>query len=46
MLLEKPEIVMREREPLLANKFDRRGWNFPALIDKVFDSSYAYRILN
>lgn len=46
MLFENPEIVIRERQPLLANEFDKRGWKFPSSIDRVYDSSYARRTLN
>lgn len=46
MLFENPEIVIRERQPLLAKEFDKRGWKFPISIDRVYDSSYAQRILN
>lgn len=46
MLFENPEVVIRERQPLLANEFDKRGWKFPTSIDRVYDSSYAQRILN
>lgn len=46
MLFENPELVIRERQPLLANEFDKRGWKFPDSIDRVYDSSYAQRTLN
>lgn len=46
MLFENPEVVIRERQPLLANEFDKRGWKFPVSIDRVYDSSYAQRTLN
>lgn len=46
MLFENPEVVIRERQPLLANEFDMRGWKFPIPIDRVYDSSYAQRTLN
>lgn len=46
MLFENPEAVIREREPLLANEFDKRGWKFPVSIDRVYDSSYAQQTLN
>lgn len=45
MLFENPEVVIRERQPLLANEFDKRGWKFPISIDRVYDSSYAQRAL-
>lgn len=46
MLFENPEFVIRERQPLLANEFDKRGWKFPVSIDRVYDSSYAQRKLH
>lgn len=46
MLFENPEIVIRERQALLANEFDKRGWKFPTSIDRVYDSSYAQQTLN
>jgi UDP-glucose 4-epimerase len=46
MLFENPEMVIRERQPRLADEFDKRGWNFPDLIDRVYDSSYARDKLN
>jgi UDP-glucose 4-epimerase len=46
MLFENPAMVIREREPLLADEFDKRGWKFPDSIDRVYDSSYARRVLN
>ncbi|GAB2490505.1 NAD-dependent epimerase/dehydratase family protein [Algoriphagus taiwanensis] len=45
MLYENPELVIRLRQPLLAKEFDKRGWEFPKSIDRVYDSSYAQRIL-
>ncbi len=45
MLFENPEMVIRKREPLLAQEFDKRGWAFPKSIDRVYDSSYAQNVL-
>lgn len=45
LLFENPEPVIRQRQPLLAKEFDDRGWKFPASIDRVYDSSYAEKIL-
>jgi UDP-glucose 4-epimerase len=45
ILNKNPEVIIRERLPLLAEAFDRRGWKFPTSIDRVYDSSYARRIL-
>ncbi len=45
-LFENPENVIRERQPILADEFDKRGWNFPDSIDRVYDSEYAYNTLN
>ncbi len=33
------EEILREREPELAEAFDRRGWTLPTQIDRVYDSS-------
>ena len=44
-LVKNPEVVIRKRHPRLANEFDRRKWPFPKLIDRVYDSSYAERVL-
>ena len=41
MLFENPEWVIRERLPILAIEFDKRGWRFPSSIDRVYDSSFA-----
>jgi nucleoside-diphosphate-sugar epimerase len=38
--------VIRERCPEIALSFDRRGWNLPDSIDRVYDASYANEILN
>lgn len=46
MLFENPEVVIRERQPWLAQEFDKRGWKFPKSIDRVYDSSYAQQKLN
>ena len=46
MLFENPEVVIRERQPRLAQQFDKRGWKFPKSIDRVYDSSYAQQKLN
>lgn len=46
MLFENPEIVIRERQPLLAEEFDKRGWKFPTSIDRVYDSAYAQQKLH
>ncbi|MBK8828417.1 MAG: NAD(P)-dependent oxidoreductase [Saprospiraceae bacterium] len=46
MLFENPEVVIRERQPRLAQEFDKRGWKFPKSIDRVYDSSYAQQKLN
>ncbi len=46
LLFENPEIVIRERQPYLAKEFDKRGWKFPASIDRVYDASYAKKKLN
>ena len=40
-LARNPEIVIRERHPQLAIEFDKRNWNFPKSIDRVYDSSYS-----
>lgn len=40
-LYENPETVIRDKCPDLALEFDKRGWPFPACIDRVYDSSYA-----
>lgn len=44
-LLQDPESVIRERQPLLAREFDERAWKFPQSIDRVYDSSYARETL-
>jgi UDP-glucose 4-epimerase len=44
-LFANPEMVIRERQPLLAEAFDQRGWKFPKSIDRVYDSSYAQKKL-
>lgn len=44
-LYEHPEAVIRERHPALAQEFEKRGWRFPGSIDRVYDSSYASRVL-
>ena len=46
MLFENPEVVIWERQPWLAQEFDKRGWKFPKSIDRVYDSSYAQQKLN
>ena len=46
MLFENPEWVIRKRMPDLANEFDKRGWGFPAVIDRVYDASYAQKTLH
>lgn len=46
MLFENPEVVIRERQPRLAQEFDKRGWKFPQSIDRVYYSSYAQQKLN
>ena len=46
MLFENPEVVIRERQPRLAQQFDKRGWKFPQSIDRVYDSSYVQQKLN
>ena len=46
MLFENPEVVIRERQPWLAQEFDKRGWKFPKSIDRVYYSSYAQQKLN
>ena len=46
MLFENPEVVIRERQPWLAQEFDKRGWKFPQSIDRVYDSSYVQQKLN
>lgn len=46
MLFENPEVVIRERQPWLAQEFDKRDWKFPKSIDRVYDSSYAQQKLN
>ncbi|HMQ45869.1 MAG TPA: NAD(P)-dependent oxidoreductase [Saprospiraceae bacterium] len=45
LLFENPEAVIRERHPLLAKEFDKRGWKFPNSIDRLYDSSYSQKIL-
>ena len=45
LLFENPEMVIRERHAVLAREFDKRGWNFPESIDRVYDSSYAQKTL-
>ena len=40
------ESVIRQRFPLLAKEFDKRNWPFPKSIDRVYDASYAMKILN
>ncbi len=45
-LFENPEMVIRERQQLLSNEFDKRGWKFPKAIDRVYDSTYAQKMLN
>ena len=44
-LAKNPESVIRERHPELANEFDKRKWNFPKSIDRVYDPSYAEKKL-
>lgn len=46
LLFENPEMVIRERQPALADVFDKRGWKFPGSIDRVYDASYAQKTLN
>ena len=45
-LYRHPEAVIRERHPLLAKEFDRRAWPFPESIDRVYDASYAEKVLH
>lgn len=45
-LAKNPEAVIRYRLPKLAKEFDLRNWHFPTSIDRVYDSSYASKILN
>ncbi|MBK6498820.1 MAG: NAD(P)-dependent oxidoreductase, partial [Saprospiraceae bacterium] len=45
MLFENPEVVIRERQPRLAQQFDKRGW-ISQSIDRVYDSSYVQQKLN
>ncbi len=40
-LYENPESVIREKCPRLARIFDERNWQFPKVIDRVYDSSYC-----
>lgn len=44
-LARNPETVIRKRHPQLANEFDKRNWHFPTSIDRVYDASYAAKIL-
>jgi UDP-glucose 4-epimerase len=45
-LAQNPEAVIRERHPELAAEFDKRKWNFPTTIDRVYDASYAAKTLH
>lgn len=45
-LAKDPESIIRERHPQIAYEFDKRNWNFPTKIDRVYDSSYAENKLN
>lgn len=40
-LLNDAEAIIRKRQPELAQEFDRRGWQLPKSIDRVYDASYA-----
>lgn len=40
------EKIIRQRTPRLAEEFDRRGWELPKSIDRVYDSSYAQQKLD
>ena len=44
-LVRNPEEVIRARHPELAEEFDQRNWKFPKTIDRVYDSSYAEKVL-
>ena len=45
-LKRNPEEVIRERHPQLAMEFDKRKWQFPETIDRVYDPSYAEKQLS
>lgn len=45
LLYENPELVIRERHPLLAKELEVRGWKFPNSIDRVYDSTYCENVL-
>lgn len=45
LLFENPESVIRERHPFLVKEFENKNWKFPDSIDRVYDSSYAQKIL-
>ena len=40
-LARNPEAVIRGRHPQLATEFDKRKWQFPNSIDRVYDPTYA-----
>lgn len=44
-LANNPEALIRRKHPKLALEFDKRNWNFPSSIDRVYDSSYAQKKL-
>jgi UDP-glucose 4-epimerase len=44
-LARDPQAVIRKRQPHLAEALDKRNWPFPKAIDRVYDASYASKIL-
>ena len=45
-LYSKPGIIIKEKCPNLAAAFEQRGWSFPSMIDRVYDSSAAQQQLD
>jgi len=45
-LYNEPNIIIEEKCPNIATAFEQRGWSFPSMIDRVYDSTTAQQQLD